>query len=99
MNDDSESDTKEFDNLMNNLKLSYTTKSNLPEKKQETEATIAYNDQEQFKFSVVQDNNNYGIKSDEVVYKYLKLKMKIYVIFIQNWEFKIQKVYLINLIK
>ena len=74
MNDDSESDTKEFDNLMNNLKLSYTTKSNLPEKKQETEATIAYNDQEQFKFSVVQDNNNYGIKSDEVVYKYLKLK-------------------------
>lgn len=74
MNDDSESDTKEFDNLMNNLKLSYTTKSNLPEKKQETEATIAYNDQEQFKFSVVQDNNNYGIKSDEVVYKYLKIK-------------------------
>ena len=74
MNDDSESDTKEFDNLMNNLKLSYTTKSNLPEKKQETEATIAYNDQEQFKFSVVQDNNNYGIKSDEVVYKYLKVK-------------------------
>lgn len=74
MNDDSESDTKEFDTLMNNLKLSYTTKSNLAEKKQETEATIAYNDQEQFKFSVVQDNNNYGIKSDEVVYKYLKLK-------------------------
>lgn len=74
MNDDSESDTKEFDNLMNNLKLSYTTKSNLAEKKQETEATIAYNDQEQFKFSVVQDNNNYGIKSDEVVYKYLKIK-------------------------
>ena len=74
MNDDSESDTKEFDNLMNNLKLSYTTKSNLPEKKQETEATIAYNDQEQCKFSVVQDNNNYGIKSDEVVYKYLKIK-------------------------
>lgn len=74
MNDDSESDTKEFDNLMNNLKLSYTTKSNLPKKKQETEATIAYNDQEQFKFSVVQDNNNYGIKSDEVVYKYLKIK-------------------------
>lgn len=74
MNDDSERDTKEFDNLMNNLKLSYTTKSNLPEKKQETEATIAYNDQEQFKFSVVQDNNNYGIKSDEVVYKYLKIK-------------------------
>ena len=74
MNDDSESDTKEFDNLMNNLKLSYTTKSNLPEKKQETEATIAYNDQEQFKFSVVQDNNNYGIKSDEVVYKYIKIK-------------------------
>ena len=74
MNDDSESDTKEFDTLMNNLKLSYTTKSNLAEKKQETEATIAYNDQEQFKFSVVQDNNNYGIKSEEVVYKYLKLK-------------------------
>lgn len=74
MNDDSESDTKEFDTLMNNLKLSYTTKSNLAEKKQETEATIAYNDQEQFKLSVVQDNNNYGIKSDEVVYKYLKLK-------------------------
>lgn len=74
MNDNSESDTKEFDTLMNNLKLSYTTKSNLAEKKQETEATIAYNDQEQFKFSVVQDNNNYGIKSDEVVYKYLKLK-------------------------
>lgn len=74
MNDDSESDTKEFDTLMNNLKLSYTTKSNLAERKQETEATIAYNDQEQFKFSVVQDNNNYGIKSDEVVYKYLKLK-------------------------
>ena len=46
----------------------------MPEKKQETEATIAYNDQEQFKFSVVQDNNNYGIKSDEVVYKYLKIK-------------------------
>ena len=74
MNDNSESDTKEFDTLMNNLKLSYTTKSNLAEKKQETEATITYNDQEQFKFSVVQDNNNYGIKSDEVVYKYLKLK-------------------------
>ena len=74
MNDNSESDTKEFDTLMNNLKLSYITKSNLAEKKQETEATIAYNDQEQFKFSVVQDNNNYGIKSDEVVYKYLKLK-------------------------
>ena len=74
MNDNSESDTKEFDTLMNNLKLSYTTKSNLAEKKQETEATIACNDQEQFKFSVVQDNNNYGIKSDEVVYKYLKLK-------------------------
>lgn len=74
MNDNSESDTKEFDTLMNNLKLSYTTKSNLAEKKQETESTIAYNDQEQFKFSVVQDNNNYGIKSDEVVYKYLKLK-------------------------
>ena len=74
MNDNSESDTKEFDTLMNNLKLSYTTKSNLAEKKQETEATIAYNDQEQLKFSVVQDNNNYGIKSDEVVYKYLKLK-------------------------
>ena len=74
MNDNSESDTKEFDTLMNNLKLSYTTKSNLAEKKQETEATIAYNDQEQFKFSVAQDNNNYGIKSDEVVYKYLKLK-------------------------
>lgn len=74
MNDNSESDTKEFDTLMNNLKLSYTTKSNLAEKKQETEATIAYNDQEQFKFSVVQDNNNYGIKSNEVVYKYLKLK-------------------------
>lgn len=74
MNDNSESDTKEFDTLMNNLKLSYTTKSNLAEKKQETEATIAYNDLEQFKFSVVQDNNNYGIKSDEVVYKYLKLK-------------------------
>lgn len=74
MNDNSESDTKEFDTLMNNLKLSYITKSNLAEKKQETEATIAYNDLEQFKFSVVQDNNNYGIKSDEVVYKYLKLK-------------------------
>lgn len=74
MNDGSESDTKEFDTLMNNLKLSYTTKSNLAEKKQETEATIAYKHQEQFKFSVVQDNNNYGIKSDEVVYKYLKLK-------------------------
>ena len=74
MNDNSESDTKEFDTLMNNLKLSYTTKSNLAEKKQETESTIAYNDQEQFKFSVVQDNNNYGIKYDEVVYKYLKLK-------------------------
>ena len=74
MNDGSESDTKEFDNFMNNLKLSYATKSNLAEQKQEAEATITYNDQEQFKFSVVQDNNNYGIKSDEVVYKYLKLK-------------------------
>lgn len=74
MNDNSESDTKEFDNFMNNLKLSYATKSNLAEQKQEAEATITYNDQEQFKFSVVQDNNNYGIKSDEVVYKYLKLK-------------------------
>ena len=81
MNDNSESDTKEFDTLMNNLKLSYTTKSNLAEKKQETEATIAYNDQEQFKFSVVQDNNNYGIKSDEVVYKYLKLKNEINYLF------------------
>ena len=60
--------------MINNVKLSYTTKSNLPEKKQETEATIAYNDQEQFKFNVVQDNNSYGIKSDEVVYKYLSLK-------------------------
>ena len=59
---------------MNNLKLSYTTKSNLIEKKQETEATILYNNQEQFKFNFVQDNNNYGIKSDEVVYKYLQLK-------------------------
>ncbi len=72
--DGSESDTEQFDNFINNVKLSYTTKSNLPEKKQETEATIAYNDQEQFKFSVVEDNNNYGIKSDEVVYKYLSLK-------------------------
>lgn len=74
LNDDSESDTLDFDNLMNNLKLSYTTKSNLIEKKQETEATILYNNQEQFKFNFVQDNNNYGIKSDEVVYKYLQLK-------------------------
>lgn len=72
--DGSQSDTEQFDNLINNVKLSYTTKSNLPEKKQETEATIAYNDQDQFKFSVVQDNNSYGIKSDEVVYKYLSLK-------------------------
>lgn len=72
--DGSQSDTEQFDNLINNVKLSYTTKSNLPEKKQETEATIAYNDQEQFKFNVVQDNNSYGIKSDEVVYKYLSLK-------------------------
>lgn len=74
MSDGSESDTEDFDNLMNNLKLSYTTKSNLSEKKQETEATISYNDQEQFKFNMVQDNNSYGIKSDEVVYKYLLLK-------------------------
>lgn len=74
LNDDSESDTLDFDSLMNNLKLSYTTKSNLIEKKQETEATILYNNQEQFKFNFVQDNNNYGIKSDEVVYKYLQLK-------------------------
>ena len=74
MDNDSESDTKEFDNLMNNLKLSYMTKSNLVEKKQETDATITYNEQEQFKVSIVKDNDNYGIKSDEVVYKYLKLK-------------------------
>ena len=74
MSDGSESDTENFDNLMNNLKLSYTTKSNLSEKKQETEATVSYNDQEQFKFNMLQDNNSYGIKSDEVVYKYLLLK-------------------------
>ncbi len=72
--DGSQSDTEQFDNFINNVKLSYTTKSNLPEKKQETEATVAYNDQDQFKFSIVQDNNSYGIKSDEVVYKYLSLK-------------------------
>lgn len=74
MNDDSESDTKEFDNLINNLKLSYTTNSNLPEKKQETEAIISYNGQEQFKFNLITDNNSYGIKSDEVVLKYLLLE-------------------------
>lgn len=74
LNDDSKSDTLDFDNLMNDLKLSYTTKSNLAEKKQETEVTLAYKDEEQFKFNLMQDNNNYGIKSDEVVYKYLKLK-------------------------
>ena len=74
MADDSESDTKEFDDFLNNLKLTYETKSNLPEKKQEVEAKILYNDQEQFKFNVIKNDNNYGIKSDEVVYKYLLIK-------------------------
>ena len=74
MADNSESDTKEFDDFLNNLKLTYETKSNLSEKKQEVETKISYNDQEQFKFNIIKNDNNYGIKSDEVVYKYLVVK-------------------------
>ena len=74
MSDDSESDTKDFDDFVNSLKLSYETKSNLLDKKQEAEMKISYNDQEQFKFNVIRDNTYYGIKSDEVVYKYLVVK-------------------------
>ncbi len=74
MSNDSESDTKDFDDFVNSLKLSYETKSNLLDKKQEAEMKISYNDQEQFKFNVIRDNTYYGIKSDEVVYKYLVVK-------------------------
>ena len=72
--DGSDSDTKDFDDFINNLKLQSTTKSNLPDKKQEIESKISYKDQEQFKFSIIRNGDNFGAKSDEVVNKYLVVK-------------------------
>lgn len=72
--DGSESDTKDFDDFINNLKLQSITKSNLPDKKQEIETKINYKDQEQFKFTIIRNGDNFGAKSDEIVNKYLVVK-------------------------
>lgn len=72
--DGSESDTKQFDDFINKTKLEYSTKSNSAEKKSETEAKIIYDNKEQFKIDFVNNDNNYALKSDEVVYKYLLLR-------------------------
>ncbi len=72
--DGSESDTKQFDDFINKTKLEYNTKSNSAEKKSETEAKIIYDNKEQFKIDFVNNDNNYALKSDEVVYKYLLLR-------------------------
>lgn len=72
--DNSESDTKQFDDLINKTKIEYNTKSNSPEKKSETEAKIIYDNKDQFKVNFARNDNNYALKSDEVVYKYLLLR-------------------------
>lgn len=72
--DGTESDTKQFDDFINKTKIEYNTKSNLTEKKAETEAKIIYDNKEQFKMNFARNDNNYAVKSDEVVYKYLLLR-------------------------
>lgn len=72
--DGTESDTKQFDDFINKTKIKYNTKSNLTEKKAETEAKIIYDNKEQFKMNFARNDNNYAVKSDEVVYKYLLLR-------------------------
>lgn len=72
--DGTESDTKQFDDFINKTKIEYNTKSNLTERKAETEAKIIYDDKEQFKMNFARNDNNYAVKSDEVVYKYLLLR-------------------------
>ncbi len=72
--DGSESDTKQFDDFINKTKLKYNKKSNSKEKKSETEAKIIYDNKEQFKIDLANNDNNYALKSDEVVYKYLLLR-------------------------
>lgn len=72
--DGTESDTKQFDDFINKTKIEYNTKSNLTEKKTETEAKIIYDNKEQFKMNFARNDNNYAVKSDEVVYKYLLLR-------------------------
>lgn len=72
--DGTESDTKQFDDFINKTKIEYNTKSNLTENKAETEAKIIYDNKEQFKMNFARNDNNYAVKSDEVVYKYLLLR-------------------------
>lgn len=72
--DGTESDTKQFDDFINKTKIEYNTKSNLTENKAETEAKIIYDNKEQFKTNFARNDNNYAVKSDEVVYKYLLLR-------------------------
>ncbi len=72
--DGTESDTKQFDDFINKTKIEYNTKSNLTERKAETEAKIIYDNKEQFKMNFARNDNNYAVKSDEVVYKYLLLR-------------------------
>lgn len=72
--DGTESDTKQFDDFINKTKIEYNTKSNLTEKKAETKAKIIYDNKEQFKMNFARNDNNYAVKSDEVVYKYLLLR-------------------------
>ena len=75
LEDGSQSDTNDFDTLINNLKLTYDLKSNLPDKKQSADIKLLYNDeQDLFELNVLRNDNKYGVKSDEVVYKYLAVE-------------------------
>ena len=75
LEDGSQSDTNDFDTLINNLKLTYDLKSNLPDKKQSADIKLLYNnEQDLFELNVLRNDNKYGIKSDEVVYKYLAVE-------------------------
>lgn len=72
-NNHENSDTDQFDTLVNNFSLTYDTQSNLPEKKIYIDAKLNYNNEEQFETKFVKTGDLYGIKSDEVVNKYLAL--------------------------
>ena len=75
LEDGSQSDTNDFDTLINNLKLTYDLKSNLPDKKQSADIKLLYNnEQDLFELNVLRNDNKYGVKSDEVVYKYLAVE-------------------------